>query len=121
MGEFISECLTEREGKIFALRLGVNCKEALLQIIADNVGISRERVRQIVKRAQKKLDRKLKKTPIQTYCEVLTLKDRITSIGLGGFVFALIKFKRSNLAKFIMSSFYNDTALNGLNIVKQCF
>lgn len=121
LGEFISECLTERESKIFALRLGINCKETSLQIIADNVGISRERVRQIAKRAQKKLDRKLKKAPIQTYCEVLTLKDRITSIGLGGFVFALIKFKRSNLAKFIMSSFYNDTALNGIHIVKQCF
>lgn len=120
LDKLICEYLKKREGKIFALRLGLNSKEGTLQNIADVFGLSRERIRQYEKRTKKIFNSKLDRAPIRAYCEILALKKKMLDVGVGGFIFALIKFKRENLAKYLMSSFFNDIELNVYHLIKSC-
>jgi RNA polymerase primary sigma factor len=54
------ETIDDREGTILRLRFGLDGREPLtLKQIADEVGISRERVRQIVDEALEKLNERL--------------------------------------------------------------
>jgi hypothetical protein len=57
IGGFIdsAQALTEPERGIWAARLGFRCKQRTLQLIADEIGISRERVRQVEVKIYKKV------------------------------------------------------------------
>lgn len=105
---FFKASLTDREKEVVMLRLGIKCQEQVLQQVGENIGVTRERVRQKEKRGKHILISKLSKLPMSIYDEVLVLKEKIYTIGLGGFILALIKFKRKNLAKFITHAFFND-------------
>lgn len=104
----INALLKDREREILILRLGIKCKEQVLQQVGENIGVTRERVRQNEKKGKRILISKLNKLPMSLYDEVLALKEKIYDIGLGGFVLALIKYKRKNLAKFVTHAFFND-------------
>lgn len=118
---FIYASLKEREKEVLMLRFGIKCQEQILQQVGEGIGVTRERVRQIEKRGKWILMNKLNKLPMSLYNEVLVLKEKIYSIGLGGFVLALIKFKRKNLAKFITHAFFNDKDLECYLRVKNYF
>lgn len=105
----IDALLKDREREVLILRLGIKCQEQILQQVGERIGVTRERVRQNEKKGKRILISKLNKLPMNLYDEVLALKDKIYDIGLGGFVLALIKFKRKNLAKFVTHAFFNDT------------
>lgn len=105
---FINASLKDREKEVLMLRLGIKCKELVLQQVGERIGVTRERVRQNEKRGKRILISKLNKLPMNLYDKVLVLKERIYTIGLGGFVLALIKFGRKNLAKFITHAFFED-------------
>lgn len=55
-----AQALTESEQSIWAARLGFRCEQRTLQVIADKIGISRERVRQI----EVKIYKKVKNHPV---------------------------------------------------------
>lgn len=118
---FINASLKDREKEVLMLRLGIKCKEQVLQQVGENIGVTRERVRQNEKRGKHILISKLNKLPMSLYDDVLALKEKIYDIGLGGFVLALIKFKRKNLAKFITYAFFNDKSLEYYLRVKNYF
>jgi RNA polymerase primary sigma factor/RNA polymerase nonessential primary-like sigma factor len=52
--------LDARQAEIVSLRYGIGCLEHTLQEVADRLGITRERVRQIQDKAEKKLERVLR-------------------------------------------------------------
>ncbi len=54
-----AQCLNENERGIFAARLGFRCEPHTLQQISDQIGLSRERVRQIEVKIFKKVQRHL--------------------------------------------------------------
>lgn len=55
----VAQCLNEHERGIFVARLGFRCESHTLQQISDKIGVSRERVRQIVVKIFKKIQRHL--------------------------------------------------------------
>lgn len=55
------ENLTEREGEVIRLRFGIGRESTMtLEAVGDQLGLSRERIRQIEKKAKKKLQRAAK-------------------------------------------------------------
>lgn len=117
----INSLLKDREKEVLMLRLGIKCQEQILQQVGERIGVTRERVRQNEKKGKRILISKLNKLPMSLYGEVLAIKEKIYYIGLGGFVLALIKFKRKNLAKFITRVFFNDTDAECYLYVKQYY
>jgi len=55
----VAQEITDQERGIWAARMGFRCKAQTLQVIADQVGITRERVRQIEVKIYKKIHRHL--------------------------------------------------------------
>ena len=55
----ILEDLSEREAKILKMRFGFSGEVKTLEAIGQEIGLSRERVRQIEKRAKERLKSKL--------------------------------------------------------------
>lgn len=117
----INAYLKDREKEVLRLRLGIKCQEQTLQQVGEMIGVTRERVRQNEKRGKRILVSKLNRLSMHLYNEVLAIKEKVYSIGLGGFVFALIKFKRNNFAKFVTWAIFNNKDLECYLRVKNYF
>lgn len=78
-----AQCLNENERGIFAARLGFRCEPHTLQQISDQIGVSRERVRQIEVKIFKKIRRHLFWESLAERLDGL-LAERASPLLLGG-------------------------------------
>ena len=71
----ISDCLSERELIVIKKRMGYGCEHMTLEMVGAELGVTRERIRQIEISAFKKIHRKLRCQPIleQTFRDDLDM------------------------------------------------